>query len=116
MVKNGYYSFTRTTPEAFEELRVLLSNRDFVVKRLVSVPELRQVFKDLMCAGSFATFRLFPTTAELGELQPQDLIRGWKSLMKRHYGERKARTLILLAGSRHAMQAYKLHLKQLLVE
>lgn len=70
MLKNGYYSFTRTTPEAFEELRVLLSNRDFVVKRLVSTknqihrwvdivfPELRQVFKDLMCAGSLATLRL----------------------------------------------------------
>ncbi|WP_455738015.1 hypothetical protein [Bacillus paramycoides] len=26
MVKNGYYSFIRNTPEAFEELRVYLSN------------------------------------------------------------------------------------------
>ena len=33
MVKNGYYSFTRNTPEAFEELRVFLSNRDSVVTR-----------------------------------------------------------------------------------
>ncbi len=36
MVKNGYYSFIRNTPEAFEELRVYLSNRDSVVTRLVS--------------------------------------------------------------------------------
>ncbi|WP_337451425.1 IS110 family transposase, partial [Escherichia coli] len=36
MVKNGYYSFIRNTPEAFEELRVFLSNRDSVVTRLVS--------------------------------------------------------------------------------
>ncbi|MBB3112358.1 transposase [Paenibacillus phyllosphaerae] len=35
MVKNGYYSFIRNTTEAFEELRVFLSNRDFVVTRLV---------------------------------------------------------------------------------
>ncbi|CAG7659210.1 hypothetical protein PAECIP111802_07477 [Paenibacillus allorhizosphaerae] len=68
MVKNGYYSIARTTPEAFTELRVLLSNRDFVVKRLVSAknqihrwvdvvfPELRQVFKNLTGAGSLATF------------------------------------------------------------
>jgi hypothetical protein len=64
MVKNGYCSFIRNTPEAFEELRVFLSNRDSVVTRLVSTknqihrwvdvvfPELRQVFKDLMCKGS----------------------------------------------------------------
>lgn len=132
MVKNGYYSIARTTPEAFTELRVLLSNRDFVVKRLVSVknqihrwvdvvfPELRQVFKNLTGAGSLATLRLFPTPAELRDLQPQDLIQKWKTLMKRHCGERKARALIALAersvGSRQAAQAYKLHLKQLLAE
>lgn len=63
MVKNGYYSSIRSTPEAFEELRVLMSNRDSVVKRLVSTvnqlnrwvdivfPELRQVFQDITCAG-----------------------------------------------------------------
>jgi transposase len=132
MVKNGYYSFTRTTPEAFVELRVFLSNRDSVVTRLVSAknqihrwvdivfPELRHVFKDIMCVGSLATLRLFPTPAELSLLQPQNLIQGWKSLMKRHSGERKARALISLAsssvGSRQASHAYKLHLKQLLDE
>ena len=59
MVKNGYYSFVRPTSESFEKLRVLMSNRDVVVKRLVSsinqlnrwvdivFPELRQVFKDI---------------------------------------------------------------------
>ncbi|UVI27339.1 IS110 family transposase [Paenibacillus spongiae] len=132
MVKNGYYSFIRNTPEAFEELRVFLSNRDSVVTRLVSAknqihrwvdvvfPELRQVFKSLMCTGSLATLRLFPTPEELRKLQPQDIIAGWKSLMKRHSGERKARALIALAnssvGSKQATQAYKLHLKQLLDE
>jgi transposase len=132
MVKNGYYSFIRSTPEAFEELRVYLSNRDSVVTRLVSAknqihrwvdivfPELRQVFKSLMCTGSLATLRLFPTPEDLRKLQPQDIIKGWKSLMKRHSGERKARALIALAsssvGSKQATNAYKLHLKQLLDE
>jgi transposase len=132
MVKNGYYSFTRNTPEAFEELRVFLSNRDSVVTRLVSAknqihrwvdvvfPELRQVFKNIMCIGSLATLRLFPTPEELCKLQPQDILRGWKSLMKRHSGDRKARALISLAGrsvgSKQATHAYKLHLKQLLDE
>jgi transposase len=36
MVKNGYYSEVRGTSEPFENLRVLMSNRDVVVKRLVS--------------------------------------------------------------------------------
>ncbi|WP_169090776.1 IS110 family transposase [Paenibacillus sp. PL91] len=132
MVKNGYYSFTRNTPEAFEELRVFLSNRDSVVTRLVSAknqihrwvdvvfPELRQVFKNIMCIGSLATLRLFPTPEELCKLQAQDILRGWKSLMKRHSGDRKARALISLAsrsvGSKQATHAYKLHLKQLLDE
>jgi transposase len=73
MVKNGYYLFTCNTPEAFEELRVLLSNRDSVVKRLVSAknqihrwvdivfPELRHVFKHITCTGALATLHLFPT-------------------------------------------------------
>ncbi|SFJ77609.1 Transposase [Paenibacillus sp. UNC496MF] len=132
MVKNGYYSFVRNTPEAFEELRVYLSNRESVVTRLVSAknqihrwvdvvfPELRQVFKSLMCTGALATLRLFPIPEELCKQQPKDIIEGWKSLMKRHSGERKARALIALAsssvGSKQAIQAYKLHLQQLLDE
>lgn len=132
MVKNGYYSFTRNTPEVFEELRVFLSNRGSVVTRLVSTknqihrwvdvvfPELRQVFKNIMCTGSLATLRLFPTPEELCKLQPQGVVQGWKSLMKRQSGERKARALISLAnssvGSKQATYAYKLHLKQLLDE
>jgi transposase len=132
MVKNGYYSFIRNTPEAFEELRVFLSNRDSVVTRLVSAknqihrwvdvvfPELRQVFKNLMCRGSLATLRLFPTPEELRKLAPQDVVSGWKSIMQRQPGDKKAQTLIALArhsvGSKQATHAYKLHLTQLLAE
>ncbi len=76
MVKNGYYSFIRPTSEAFEKLRVLMSNREVIVKRLVSsinqinrwvdivFPELRQVFKDVKGKGAVATLRLFPTPKE----------------------------------------------------
>lgn len=132
MVKNGYYTFIRTTPEQFEELRVLLANRDSIIKRFVSTinqlnrwvdivfPELRQVFKDVTCTGSLATLRLFPTPAELSKLEPEDVITGWKTFMKRHSGTRKAQMLIMLAnrsvGSHQAHHAYKLHVKQLLEE
>jgi transposase len=132
MVKNGYYSFVRDTSESFEILRVLMSNRDVVVKRLVSTinqlnrwvdivfPELRQVFKDITAKGAIATLRLFPSPMELRSLKPDDVVSGWKSIMKRQPGLRIAQLLLQLArksvGTRQALEAYKFHLEQLLEE
>ncbi|HVH96304.1 MAG TPA: IS110 family transposase [Bacillus sp. (in: firmicutes)] len=132
MVKNGYYAIIRPTSESFEELRVLMSNRDVIVKRLVSTinqlnrwvdvvfPELRQVFKDVKGKGAIATLRLFPTPIELRSMQPQNVVIGWKTLMKRQPGLKKAQLLIHLAkrsiGTRQALDAYKFHLQQLLEE
>jgi transposase len=132
MVKNGYYAIVRPTSESFEQLRVLMSNRDVIVKRLVSsinqinrwvdivFPELRQVFKDVTGKGAIATLRLFPTPIELRSMQPQNVVIEWKSLMKRQPGLRKAQLLIQLAkrsiGTRQALDAYKFHLQQLLEE
>jgi len=132
MVKNGYYSEVRYTSESFEKLRVLMSNRDVVVKRLVSsvnqlnrwvdivFPELRQVFKDITAKGAIATLRLFPSPMELATKQPHEIIIGWKSLMKRQPGLKKAQLLLQVSknsiGSRQALDAYKFHLEQLLEE
>ncbi|USK55237.1 IS110 family transposase [Cytobacillus solani] len=132
MVKNGYYSFIRPTSEAFEELRVLMSNRDVIVKRLVSsanqinrwvdvvFPEFREVFKDVKGKGAITTLRLFPTPKELRSLDVKDIVNGWKSLMKRQPGLKKAQLLIKLSknsvGTTQAYDAYKLHLKMLLDE
>lgn len=132
MVKNGYYAYIRLTSEAFEQLRVLMSNRDVIVKRLVSsinqinrwvdivFPELRQVFKDIKGKGAIATLRLFPTPSDLQSLEPQEIIDGWRTVMQRQSGLHKARLLIDLAknsvGSTQATAAYKLHLEQLLEE
>lgn len=132
MVKNGYYSFIRPTTEAFEKLRVLMSNRDGIVKRFVSIanqiirwvdvvfPELRQVFKDLKGKGAIATLRLFPTPKELRSMEALDIVKGWKTVMKRQPGIKKAEALIYLAkhsvGNDKAHDAYKLHLTQLLEE
>ena len=132
MVKNGYYAFVRNTSESFEILRVLMSNRDVVVKRLVGTinqlnrwvdivfPELRQVFKDITGKGAIATLRLFPSPMELRSLKPHDVVSGWKSIMKRQPGLKKAQLLLQLAkksvGTRQALEAYKFHLEQLLEE
>lgn len=132
MVKNGYYSFIRHSSETFEKLRVLMSKRDMTVKRLVSAinqinrwvdivfPELRQVFKDVKGKGAMATLRLFPTPLELHSMKPVDVVDGWKSKMKRQPGIKKAQALIELAvhsvGTRQTLDAYKLHLEQLIEE
>lgn len=132
MVKNGYYAFVRNTPESFDELRVLMSNRDVIVKRLVSsinqlnrwvdivFPELRQVFKDITGKGAIATLRLFPTPMELSSMNTDQIIAGWKSVMKRQPGLKKAKLLLQVArksvGTRQALEAYRFHLEQLLEE
>ncbi|WP_046234927.1 IS110 family transposase [Paenibacillus algorifonticola] len=132
MVKNGYYTFIKETSEVFMELRVLMANRETIVHRLVSVknqihrwvdivfPELRLVYKHLIGPGSLATLRLFPTPANLQKLTVRQVIDGWKTVMKRHSGERRAGELLALAarsvGAKHAERAYKLHLQQLLAE
>ncbi|MFE3976722.1 IS110 family transposase [Peribacillus sp. YIM B13481] len=132
MVKNGYYSFIRPSSESFEKLRVLMSNRDVIVKRLVIsinqinrwvdivFPELRQVFKDVSCKGAIATLRLFPTPDQISSMEPLEVMRGWKSLMKRQPGPKKAQLLINLAkssiGTGQALDAYTFHLEQLLEE
>ena len=132
MVKNGYYSFIHLTSEDFEKLRVLMSNRDFIVKRLVSsinqinrwvdivFPELRQVFKDVKGKGAIATLRLFPTPVDLRLIEAEDIVKGWRTLMKRQPGLKKAQKLIQLAknsvGTTQALDAYKLQLEQLLEE
>ena len=68
-----------------------MSNRDVVVKRLVTTinqlhrwveivfPELRQVFKDITCKGAIATLRSFPTPDELCTLKPEDIVTKWKN-------------------------------------
>jgi transposase len=132
MVKNGYYSPVRFNSEAYEELRILMANRDTVAKRLNSAvnqihrwvdivfPELRQVFKILTCTSAIATLRLFPLPKEISRLNTEQVIAGWKQYVKRHSGLNRAEQLIALAkrsvGATQALNAYKLHLGQLLEE
>ncbi len=132
MIKNGYYSPVRFNPETYEELRILMANRDTVTKRLNSAvnqihrwvdivsPELRQVFKILTCTSAIATLRLFPLPKDISRLTTEQVIAGWKQYVKRHAGLWRAEQLIALAkrsvGATKALHAYKLHLGQLLEE
>ncbi len=57
---------------------------------------------------------------ELRSLKPDDVVSGWKSIMKRQPGLKTAQLLLQLAkksvGTRQALEAYKFHLEQLLEE
>jgi transposase len=87
MVKNGYYSFIRNTPEAFEELRVLLSNRDSVVTRLVSAknqihrwvdvvfPELRHISSTLHASVRWPRFGSSPLRWKSESCSPRTSLR-----------------------------------------
>jgi transposase len=132
MVKNGYYSFIHSTSEIFEKLRVLMANREVIVKRLVSTvnqinrwvdivfPELRQVFKNVTGKGAITTLRLFPTPDEIRIQSPQEIASAWKQRMKRQPGLKKATDIIQLAqqsvGTKVALDAHRFHLEQLLEE
>ncbi|MFC5451638.1 IS110 family RNA-guided transposase [Paenibacillus aestuarii] len=132
MIKNGYYSPVRFHSEAYEELRILMANRETVTKRLNSAvnqihrwvdivfPELRQVFKILTCTSAIATLRLFPLPRDISRLNTEQVLGGWKQYVKRHAGVKRANLLISLAkssvGTTQALHAYKLHLGQLLQE
>ncbi len=132
MIKNGYYSPVHFHSEAYEELRILMANRETVTKRLNSAvnqihrwvdivfPELRQVFKILTCTSAIATLRLFPLPSEISHLTTEQVLEGWKQYVKRHAGVKRANLFISLAkssvGTTKALHAYKLHLGQLLEE
>jgi len=95
MVKNGYYSALRLPSGKFEELRILISSRDFAMKQFVSVqnqihrwldiwfPEYHQVFQDWTCKSSLATLQLFPLPADLKLLSATQIYAAWKPIMKR---------------------------------
>src|SRR5690625_5650740 len=83
-------------------------------------PVLREVFNDVKGKGAIATLRLFPTPSDIRSLDVQDIIKGWRTQLTRHAGFKKAQSLIQLAkvsvGTTQALDAYKLHLEQLLEE
>jgi transposase len=130
MVKNGYYSPLRLPSGHFEELRALVSHREFITKQSVSVqnqihrwlamyfPEYYEVFKDWTCKTSLATLKLFPTPADLRHLRPEDIIKQWRPYLQRMTSITYAQSLIDQArksvGVKHAIGRAKQNLAQLL--
>jgi transposase len=95
MVKNGYYSPLRLPTGNYQALRVLMGDREFVIKQFITIqnqihrwldiwfPEYHLVFKDWSCKTSMVTLRLFPLPSELRILSPKEIYARWKPHMKR---------------------------------
>ena len=106
MVKNGYYSPLRLPTGNYQVLRILMSNREFVLKQFVSIqnqiqrwldiwfPEYNRVFKDWSCKTSLVTLRLFPLPSELRQLSPEEIYAKWKPHMKRRASKSFAIALV----------------------
>lgn len=106
MVKNGYYSPLRLPTGKYQVLRVLMSNREFVLKQFITIqnqihrwldiwfPEYHRVFKDWSCKTSLVTLRLFPLPSELRKLSAEEIYARWKPHMKRRASISFARALV----------------------
>lgn len=106
MVKNGYYSPLRLPTGNYQALRVLMSDREFVIKQFITIqnqihrwldiwfPEYHQVFKDWSCKTSLVTLRLFPLPSELKTLTPEEIYAEWKPHMKRRASISFAKALV----------------------
>jgi transposase len=106
MVKNGYYSPLRLPTGNYQALRVLMSDREFVIKQFITIqnqihrwldiwfPEYHRVFKDWSCKTSLVTLRLFPLPSELKILSPEEIYDKWRPHMKRRASISFARALV----------------------
>jgi transposase len=106
MVKNGYYSPLRLPTGNYQALRVLMSDREFVIKQFITIqnqihrwldiwfPEYHRVFKDWSCKTSLVTLRLFPLPSELKVLSPEEIYTRWKPHMKRRASISFAKALV----------------------
>ena len=95
MVRNGYFSVLRLPTGKFEDLRILISSREFASKQLISIqnqihrwldiwfPEYHHVFKDWTCKSSLLTLELFPLPADLKHLSAEEIYAQWKPHMKK---------------------------------
>lgn len=106
MVKNGYYSSLHLPTGNYYALRVLMSDREFVLKQFITIqnqihrwldmwfPEYHRVFKEWSCKTSMVTLRLFPLPSELRNLSPEEIYARWKPHMKRRASISFAKALV----------------------
>jgi len=135
-VSRGYYRDWNKQDDFFQQLRVIVDEREYWSDQQVNLknriqrcldivfPEYTQIFKDWTCPRSIATLKAFPLPADVKNLTAQNVIEGWrKEGFKRaggNTGKQKATDLINQArfsvGSTSALEERKKEISRLVEE
>jgi transposase len=113
LVNRGLYTEYVPQPEAFEQLKTVMSNREFWSEELTRYsnrivrwidqyfPEFRKVFPDWTVPRALASLRAFPLPVDLKDLTADEVIEQWrKQGMKRCGGPTgKAKAVELLRAA-----------------
>lgn len=104
LVSRGYYTEYRPQAATFEQLKTVMSDREFWSKQSTNLgnrivrwidlyfPEFRQVFPDWTIPRSLASLRAFPLPSDLVNLTVEEIIAKWyEQGMKRAGGLRGKR-------------------------
>ncbi len=111
LLKNGDYTEPKLPTELFADLRVLMNLREKVSNNLNQAklrvqntldryfPEYLQVFKDWSGKASLITLRNFPFPQDIITLGAMEVLRTWKTEVKRGVGIKRAQKLVDYASS-----------------
>jgi transposase len=89
-VSRGYYHDWNKQDNFYQQLRVIVDEREYWSDNLVNLknrlqrclditfPEYTRVYKEWTCPRSIATLKAFPLPTDINELTAQNVIEGWK--------------------------------------
>ena len=90
LVSRGYYTEYAPQEKVFEQLKTVMSDREFWSKQRGSIknriirwidinfPEFHRVFKNWEVPRALATLRAFPLPSDLRKMRIDDVIEGWR--------------------------------------
>ncbi len=111
LIENGDYTEPKLPKDIFADLRVLMNLREKVANSLNQVkirvqnwldrffPEYLKVFKKWDGKASFITLREFPLPQEIVSLGAEEVLKRWKTEVKRAVGMKRARKLVDYASA-----------------
>lgn len=111
LIKNGDYTEPKLPTDVFADLRVLMNLREKVSNNLNQVkirvqnwldrffPEYSHVFNSWDGKASLITLREFPLPQEIVSLGAEEILRRWKTQVKRAVGIKRATRLLEYASS-----------------
>ena len=111
LVKDGRYREVYIPEGLYQEMRVVVAERDRLVQRLITInnnvsrwidihfPEYPTVFKDWRGQAGFLTLRHFPTPEKIASAGAEKIEAIWKRYMRRTAGLKRAQQLVEAAQS-----------------